>query len=159
MAYLKHKTNGNKRAAIRKTEKPEQPVKVVVTGPDVPSYEPSPSLQHDINHVAGMDAIEASLDWIAKGIAKLTDDDNVVGLHLAQGANVYPVKVTFANNDHDDTMDRLVTALERMADCVAKLAGLSRPRLEMWHEQEAYIPRYRDGSPNGEAPAPKEQQS
>ena len=35
-------------------------------------------------------------------------------------------------------MDRFITAVERIADSLARLAGLSRPRLEAWHEQDEY---------------------
>lgn len=66
-----------------------------------------------------------------------------------------PVKITLAANDDEDTLDRLVTAFERIADAVAKLAGLSRPRLESWHEQVEYEPRYKDIAVDGGAPGPK----
>jgi len=46
--------------------------------------------------------------------------------------------------------------LERIADSVAKLAGLTRPRLESWHEQDAYEPRYKDAACDGGAPGPKQ---
>ena len=52
-------------------------------------------------------------------------------------------------------MDRLVTAVERIADSIAKLAGLSRPRLESWHEQDEYEPRYKDIAVDSGAPGPK----
>lgn len=150
MTYLKH-NNAAKKSAAPKNRNAEQsaPARLVVTGPDVPGYTPSPSMQHDINHVAGLGDIEASLDWIATGISKLTSDDFRVGLYLAQGENVHPVKVTLADNDFDDTMDRLVTAFERIADSVARLAGLNRPRLESWHGQDEYEPRYKDDYKDG----------
>lgn len=49
----------------------------------------------------------------------------------------------------------MVTAFERIADSVARLAGLPRPRLESWHEQDVYEPRYKDVSVDGGAPGPK----
>jgi hypothetical protein len=52
-------------------------------------------------------------------------------------------------------MGRWVTAIERIADAVAKLAGLSRPRLESWHEQDEYEPRHKDIAVEGGAPGPK----
>jgi hypothetical protein len=156
MAYLKHKNNGGgKKKPARKPE--TEPVKVVVTGPDASSYS-SPSLQHDINHVAGLAGVEQSLDWIARSLGQLTNDDHTVGLSVAQGSNIHPIKLTLADNDFDDTMDRFVTALERIADSVAKLAGLTRPRLESWHEQDEYTPRYRQSACDGGAPGPKEVQ-
>lgn len=127
---------------------------MVVTGPDIPGYMPSPSLQHDINHVAGLADIEESLDWIAKGISRLTSDDHCI--NLTTGYNTDPIKLTLAPNEYDDTLDRVVTAFERIADSVARLAGLSRPRLEHWHEQCEYTPRYRASACDGGAPGPKE---
>lgn len=154
MSYLKHNGNSGKSKA-KAAKKPDEPVKVVVTGPDVPGYMSTPSMQHDINHVAGMDGIEASLDWMAKGLQRLTDQDFTVNLTLGQGDNTYPVKITLAENDEGDTLDRLVTAVERIADSVARLAGLSRPRLESWHEQDDYEPRYKSIARDGGAPGPK----
>lgn len=49
-----------------------------------------------------------------------------MGLYTGDGC--LPVKVTLAENINDDTMDRFVTALERIADSLARLAGLNRPR-------------------------------
>jgi|SRR5579859_3959845 len=142
-----------KSKSVRKQE--DAPNRVVVTGPDTPCHLTSPAMQHDINHVAGMDGIESSLDWIARSLSRLTDDDNTVGVVLGQNQYAAPVKITFADNDEEDTVDRLVTALERIADSVAKLAGLSRPRLEQWHEQAEYTPRYKDTACDGGAPGPK----
>lgn len=64
--------------------------RVVVTGPDTCDM-PSPSMQHDINHVEGLDGIEASLDWIAKGIAHLSSDD--FNFSLSHARNTYPVQM------------------------------------------------------------------
>jgi len=150
--YLKHKDG--KGPSKPKKQTVTEPVKVVLTGPES-GYPPSPSLQHDINHVAGMDSIEESLDWIAKGVSRLTSDDFNVNLSLGQGRNTNPVQITLRGNDYDDTLERLVTAVERIADSVAKLAGLSRPRLESWHEQVEYEPRYKDTACDGGAPGPK----
>jgi hypothetical protein len=111
-----------------------------------------PSMQHDVNYVGGLDGIEQSLDWIAKGISRLTSDEH--NLHLSTGYGTDPVKITLCPDDYDDTMDRLVTAVERIADSLARLAGLSRPRLESWHEQEGYTPRYRKIACDGGAPGP-----
>ena len=52
-------------------------------------------------------------------------------------------------------MGRLVAAFERIADSVAKLAGLNRPRLESWHEQCEYEPRYKDIACDGGAAGPE----
>jgi hypothetical protein len=102
-----------------------------------------------------LDGVEASLDYVARVISRITSDDHTVGLSVGQGANTNPIKLTLADNDFDDTMNRLVTAFERIADSVAKLAGLNRPRLESWHEQDAYVPRYKDIAVDGGAPVPK----
>lgn len=158
MGYLKHSNNNNNgNNPIKKKQakpQPSDPVKIVVTGPDVPGYMPTPSLQHDINHVAGLSGIEESLDWIARGLSRLTSDEH--NIHISTGYGTAPVKVTFADNDEEDAMDRLVTAIERIADSLAKLAGISRPRLEAWHEQEEYQPRYRSSAADGGAPGPAE---
>ena len=130
-------------------------VKVVFSGPDDSIHMRMSSMQHDINYVGGLDGIEGSLDWIAKGLARLTSEDHTVNLTLGQGSNISPVKITLAENNFDDTMDRLVTAVERIADSLARVAGLSRPRLESWHEQDEYDPRYKASAPDGGAPGPK----
>jgi len=144
-----------KHEATKKREKKTRPQPqqntVVVTGPDSPGHV-TPSMQHDINHVAGLSGVEQSLDWIARGISQLTGENNSICLATAYDA---PVKVALASNDHDDTMDRLVTAMERIADSVAKLAGLTRPRLESWHEQDQYEPRFKNIAVDGGAPGPK----
>jgi hypothetical protein len=149
MAFPKHDSTPKKR-----TKKPEaaptEPVKVVVSGPD--SSRRTPSMQHDINHVAGLSGVEDSLDCIARGIFHLTGEHSSVC--LATGYDT-PLKLTLHSNDYDDTMGRLVTAFERIADSVSRLAGLSRPRLESWHEQDEYEPRYKDMVPDGGAPGPK----
>src|SRR5689334_2511375 len=105
------------------TKTKKDATRVVVTGPDILGCMPLP--QHDINHVAGLADIEASLDWIAKGIGRLTSDEYCI--NLTTGYNTDPIKLTLAPNDYDDTLDRIVTAFERIADSVARLAGLSRP--------------------------------
>lgn len=154
----KHEATPGKGKPNGKTAKcstAETITKVVLQGPDVPFGTHRPSMQHDINHVEGLSGVEESLDWIAKGIGKLTNQDQGIHLTLAQGEGILPVKITLADNDSEDTMGRLVTAFERIADSVAKLAGLSRPRLEWWHEQEAYQPPFRDSVPDGGLPGPK----
>jgi hypothetical protein len=132
----------------------ENVTKVVVTGPDFHHMSPSRSMQHAINHVAGLDGIEGSLDNLVSAVARLTHDDHSVGLSIGQNRYSGPVQITLADNDESDTMDRLVTAVERIADSVAKLAGLTRPRLESWHEQEEYEPRYKAVACDGGAPGP-----
>jgi hypothetical protein len=131
----------------------ETAAKLVVTGPMSDHTGEPRSMQHDINHVAGMDGIEGSLDNLVGAVSRLTNDDHYVTLSVSQGSNTNPVQLTLSGNSYDDTMDRLVTAFERIADSVAKLAGLTRPRLEEWHHQDAYEPRYHD-VPGGEAPGP-----
>ena len=157
MAYLKHDgNNGNgKRRKVAKPDSPAEPVKVVVTGPES-GLSHSTHMQHDLNYVHGMDGIEASLDWIAKGINKLTSGEHNVSLTSGYGSE--PIMLTLAENDCDDTMDRFVTAVERIADSLSRLAGLSRPRLESWHEQEEYEPRNKNIACDGGAPGPKSQQ-
>jgi hypothetical protein len=152
MGYPKHE-GPNKRQP--KKPQPDQPIRVEVTGPNSPAHMPTPSMQHDINHVAGMAGIEESLDWLAKGINKLTSDDHTVGVIVGQNLYGAPVKLALSDSDGFDMMDRLVEAFERIADSVAKLAGLNRPRLESWHEQDAYEPRFKDVACDGGAPGPK----
>ena len=151
MGYLKQDEvkRKAKRGRSKRTEKPE-PVSVVVTGPEIAIHTPTPSLQHDINHVAGLSGIEASLDWIARGLSCLTGYEQTVSI----SAGYQPFKVTLAENDEDDALSRLITAIERIADSLAKLAGLSRPRLENWHEQDEYEPRYKNIACDGGAPGP-----
>src|ERR1700675_2435497 len=130
MHYLKHNEGKQrKKPESKKPQQPQQPNTVVLVGPDS-GYPPSPSLQHDINHVAGLDGVEASLDWIAHGLGNLGNDEHTIHLSVGQGSNTNPIQLTLANNDYDATIDLLFTAFERIADSVAKLAGLNRPRLE-----------------------------
>jgi hypothetical protein len=86
----------------KQTTDPENITKVIVTGPDVPGHISSPSMQHDINYVKGLSEVEASLDWIARGISKLTSDDDTVGVVLGQNRYCGPVKLTLADNDEED---------------------------------------------------------
>lgn len=151
MGYLKHNSNGKSRQPA-KPKKAEAPV--VLTGPETP-YGTTRSMQHDINHVAGLADVEESLDWIARGVSKLTSDEHNVHVSVSTGYNSDPVKITLVANDYEDTLDWLVTAMERIADSVARLAGLNRPRLESWHEQDEYTPRYKDTAVDGGAPGPK----
>jgi len=125
---------------------------VVVSGPDDSHNMRTHSMQHDINYVNGLGGIEESLDWIARGISKLSSDEHSVSLSTGYGTD--PVKLTLATSDYDDTMDRVVTAIERIADSLGRLAGLNRPRLEPWHEQDEYTPRYRESACDGGAPGP-----
>jgi hypothetical protein len=152
--YLKHKEGqpARKRQPKQSTQ-PQPSTTVVLSGPD--GSQPSPSIQHNIKHLAGLAGIEESLDWIAQGISTLTSGERAVSLSIGRGEDAYPVKVTLAGNDYDDSLDRLTTALERIADSVAKFAGLTRPRLEHWHEQEEYTPRFRGSACDGGAPGPK----
>jgi hypothetical protein len=99
--------------------------------------------------------VAANLDWIGDAVARLTKDGTTVGLAVCQNRYGGPVQITTTDEDGNSTMDRLVTAFERIADSVAKLAGLARPRLESWHEQDAYEPRHKDIACDGGAPGPK----
>ena len=126
MGYLKHSNgNGNKPTKRKQTkpQPPSAPVKVVLTGPDAPG-----SLQHDINHVAGLAGIEQSLDWIARGLERITNDGTSISLCTARGT--VPLKIALAENDEDDALADLTHAFQRIADSLAKLAGLNRPPLE-----------------------------
>src|SRR4051812_12053530 len=145
MGYLKHSNNGkgeSKRTAKKAEVKKRETAHVVVTGPDAPRYTSTPALQHEINHISGIGGIEQALDGIGESLGNL-------GLSIVQG----PIKLTLAENDEYDA-GRLFTALERIADSVALLAGLSRPRLEQWHDQETYVPRFREGVFADRAPGP-----
>lgn len=124
--------------------------------------QPQPTLDYrDSSSVA--QAIDGLASIFSTYVTQARNGDNGSGLY--SDPSCYPVKValeqgepiqfTLSENDYDDTLDRLVTAFERIADSVAKLAGLSRPRLEHWHEQEEYRPRYRDSACDGGAPGPK----
>src|ERR1700691_1788336 len=104
-----------KHEATKKREKkpaqPQQPNAVVVTGPDS-GYRPSPSMQHDINHVAGLADVEESSAWIARAFSQLTSEERTMGLSLGQQSHTDPAKVTLADKEHDDTTGALVTALD-----------------------------------------------
>lgn len=114
----------------------------------------------DPNPVA--DAIDGLASIVSTYVTQARNGDN--GHSLYTTPNGYPVKVdvesttpvklTLADNDEHDTMDRLVAAIERIADSLAKLAGLSRPRLERWYEQEEYEPRHKSIACDGGAPGP-----
>jgi hypothetical protein len=151
MGVIKHEPRKPRAKKPTKTNM-EQPVKVVVSGP-ASDYSRTASMQHDINHIGGLGDVEISLDEIARALYRLTGEDHAVSIYT--GRNGYPVKLALTDTDGNDVMDRLVEAIERIADSVAKLAGLSRPRLESWHEQDAYQPRYKDVAVDGGAPGPK----
>jgi len=151
------KTKGTKKTRLTLDDMPHvaNNAKVEVTGP-MGDYGHHRSIQHDINHVAGMDGIEVSLDNLVSAVARLTHDDHTVGLTLCQNQYGSPVQLALTDTDGNvDVMDRLVTAMERIADSVAKLAGLNRPRLESWHEQDEYEPRYKSVACDGGALGPK----
>lgn len=154
MTYLKHGGRGGPpKKAKKQSAVPEaKDSTVIVKGPGDLT---EPALQHDINHVQGLDGVEQSLDLIAQALSRLTNEDYVVPLSLAQGHHIHPVKITFADDKYGDTMSRLLSAVERIADALARLAGLSRPRLEQWYEQEEYEPRYKTIAADGGAPGPK----
>ena len=109
------------------------------------------------------EAIDGFASIFSTYVTQARNGDNGSGLYSSPDSypvkvvldNDYPVKVTLSDNDNDDAMDRFVTALERIADSVAKLAGLSRPRLESWHEQDEYEPRYKSTACDGGATGPK----
>jgi hypothetical protein len=152
----KHEPTKSKRNGAKKPQQAaaETVMNVIATGPKSKWTGEDGSMQHDINHVAGLSGIEQSLDCLVDVVARLTHDDRAVTLSVSQGSNTNPVQLTLSGNDYDDTMGRLVDAVERIADSIAKLAGLSRPRLESWHEQDSYVPRYRDIACDGGAPGP-----
>lgn len=152
--YLKHKDGQPaKKRQSKQTAQPQPPSTVVLTGPE--QHLSSPSMQHDINHVEGMGDVATHLDWIGDAVARLTHDGNSVGVAVCQNRYGGPIQITPTDEDGNGTMDRLVTALERIADSVARLAGLNRPRLESWHEQNEYVPRYKETACDGGAPGPK----
>jgi hypothetical protein len=123
---------------------------------DVPHADPA---FVDVTSVA--DALDGLTNVISTYVTNEREGANGASLYTSPDGNPVkvalndPVTITLAANDYDDTMDRFVTALERIADSVAKLAGLGRPRLESWHEQEEYQPRYKAVACDGGAPGPK----
>lgn len=123
--FLKQPKQQAKKRETKKAKETLMPAHVVVAGPDNPSCMRSPSMQHEINYVAGLGGVEQSLDWIARSLDHLTSDEHAVSVSLGQGCNTDPIKLTLSDNDYEDTMGRLVTAFERIADSVAKLAGFS----------------------------------
>lgn len=143
-----------KRGAKGKTNSNGEALKVEVTGVDDPIRRYT-SIQHDINYVGGLDGIEQSLDWIARGLEKLTSDECSVTVSATTNFNSEPIKITLAPNDYDDMMDRFVAAVERIADSMARLAGLNRPRLERWYEQDEYTPRHKLDMGNSGATGPE----
>jgi len=124
---------------------PKAPKKGPVKVKNPPPDEPAQTHQHDINYVAGLGDVASKLDWIGDAVASLIADGNHVGLAICQNRYGGPIQLTATDEDGNGMMDRLVTAVERIADSLAKVAGLTRPRLESWHEQSEYTPRYRDG--------------
>jgi hypothetical protein len=155
MSFPKHEPKKTKTKKPTQPQTQPQPSTVVLTGPES-SHPPAPSMQHDINHVAGLGEVATHLDWIGDAVARLTHDGNTVGLAVCQNTYGGPVQITTTDEDGNSTMDRLVTAFERIADSVARLAGLTRPRLESWHEQDEYTPRYKDIACDGGVPGPKQ---
>lgn len=131
--FPKHETGKAPRKGKKQPQAsaPSQPV--VLTGPS----ETGTSIQHDLNHVEGLSGIESSLDWIAKGIAAITSDDGAISL---TSGRCVPIKITLAANDEEDTLADLVHAFQRIADSLAKLAGLDRPPLEPEWSRQAEIP-------------------
>jgi hypothetical protein len=150
-----HKPTAPRKGTKKQPQSQPEQQPLVVTGPPHAHPYGTPSIQHDINHVQGLSGIEESLDCLVSAVNRITSDD--FDLSLSTGRATNPVKITLADDDYSDTMGRLVTAFERIADSVAKLAGLSRPRLESWHEQDAYEPRYKDVAVDGGVPGPAQQ--
>jgi len=134
---------------------PDQPKKPKKgkTNPPVESG-PAPTHQHDINYVRGLVDVATNLDWIGDAVASLTADGNFVGLSVCQNRYGGPIQLTATDEEGNDVMERLVTAMERIADSLAKVGGLTRPRLESWHEQKEYEPRFKDIACDGGAPGP-----
>jgi len=157
MGIIKHEDKQGPQPKRKPQGKPSESVtRVEVTGPNVPAYTPTASMQHDINHVEGLDDVARHLGGIGDAVARLINDDSYVGLAVCQNRYGGPIQITPTDEDGNSTMDRLVTAVERIADSVARLAGLTRPRLESWHEQDEYEPRYKDIAADGGAPGPRD---
>lgn len=144
MAFLKQDDVNGDGKRKRSSKKPPPPQ------PPPTKQEPQ---QHEIKYVAGLGGIEQSLDWIARGISALTGDANSVSINNGYGP---ALKIALAENEEDDALYDLTTALQRIADAVAMMAGLSRPRLERWHEQEEYEPQCRSSACDGGAPGPSQ---
>ena len=136
---------GQTKACKRKPQPAHAPIApettVVLRGPQQGTFDNPGSMQHDINHVAGMSGIEESLDSIASGLYRITSDDHAIS--ISSGGCV-PVKITFS--DHDGDTD-LTYAIQRIADSLAKLAGLNLTPLEPeWSRHAAGQP---DSAANG----------
>jgi len=134
-------------ATARRKKKPPQPPQapdattVVVTGPpnpDAPFHAERP-MQHEINRVAGLSGIEGALDELAGVVSgyvnrAASDDHNSLAVFTGpEGSGYNPVLLAFQG----DTTDRIATALERIADALAKTAGLNLPSLEFPPDDEA----------------------
>ncbi len=70
---------------------------------------------------------ELSKRWIVlrRALSRLPDRTHVINVSEQQEEESSPIRLTLDENDSADTMGRIVTAFERIADSLAKLAGLS----------------------------------
>lgn len=108
------------------------------------------------------EAVDGLASIVSRFVAHARDGEN--GHSLYTDPNGYPVRVelestapvqvTLADNDTEDAMERFLSAFERIADSLARMAGLSRPRLEHWYEQDEYEPRYKSSACDGGKPGP-----
>lgn len=90
MSVIKHER------APRKAKKTQQPpaseniTNVVATGPMSEHTGQPRSMQHEINHVAGLDRIEGSLDNLVSVVERLTHEDHAVSLSVSQAQTRIP---------------------------------------------------------------------
>jgi hypothetical protein len=112
---VKHEPAPRKGKKQPQSQPQVEPQLHVVTGPPNPlaPFHAERSIQHDINHVAGLAGIEQSLDDMTSALYRITSDSHDFSLSTAHNAD--PVKITLADNDYSDTMDRLITAFRLLS--------------------------------------------
>ena len=150
MTIAKHEVVKAPRKGTTKQPQPQPPQQpVIVTGPGKEYPHSTPSIQHDINHVAGLAGIEESLDALTSAVSRITGADQAIGLTTGHGID--PVKITLVDDIYEDgPLATLTQAVARIADSLAKIAGLNRPRLERWNESSKWGDHVEEWARTGE---------